>query len=653
MLLSFLSPRMVNTVDIKPFGHGKPQLQATASQTGDASSSNKPPNRHATASRFGSSTSSQTASSRKKFMSPESSLRSRLPWLDGKPPSKAPTPIAPPPTKPGKPFAASESSSPASSPSEPLRRGSNYPIRKRLPTLAEPVLQSFHTPTQSPSSEYTSLHDESPSRKGSSKLDVYDVAPVSDSPRRRSSRPEMSQVKTGGIAPVEPVRRRKSSAGATQIPLGPSRDQHPRDLTPRSEKTSFEPPFKRDMGLIDAVHPFKTPPSPMCGPLRSTTSAALPPPRKQRLDDPITRPFNQELDRMEDLMRQAGDLIDEAADSGRPEKIREVSSALHNASEIAIHQQSQKSLRPRYPRSLSASSVSSSDSQASVSSNHSGAKIIGKDGPYSPSRAHVPTYASGAIPRPRLDEGDSDVSPRRGRARRRSSFKTTKTLPVAISGTATRDFAHEAPQQPGRDWKYDRDHELGTQEPRKQPAAINVPIEDLRQPIATKPYTAYLADSPSPKQRLPPTQNQIYAADNDTPSPTDTTLRHRKVGTQDHGHVRRRHSSSSDFGQDNYTWKTPTRETTPVPWKYRVYGKTSSPAEDGHNTFDNSQQSRGVDLEKHAGLGKPRHRWHLGHARHEPIARKWSTFRKRFSASVACLNTALVGYILGVYVSWC
>ena len=41
----------------------------------------------------------------------------------------------------------------------------------------------------------------------------------------------------------------------------------------------------------------------------------------------------------------------------------------------------------------------------------------------------------------------------------------------------------------------------------------------------------------------------------------------------------------------------------------------------------------------------------FGRYRHKPVARSWRKSRKRFTATVACINTALIGYIIGVYVS--
>jgi MFS family permease len=39
------------------------------------------------------------------------------------------------------------------------------------------------------------------------------------------------------------------------------------------------------------------------------------------------------------------------------------------------------------------------------------------------------------------------------------------------------------------------------------------------------------------------------------------------------------------------------------------------------------------------------------HHRRQPIARNWSTGKKRFTATIACVNTALLGIIVGLYVS--
>jgi hypothetical protein len=42
---------------------------------------------------------------------------------------------------------------------------------------------------------------------------------------------------------------------------------------------------------------------------------------------------------------------------------------------------------------------------------------------------------------------------------------------------------------------------------------------------------------------------------------------------------------------------------------------------------------------------------HISHVRHQPVARKWNTSRKRLTAAMACVNTFVVGFQVGIYVS--
>lgn len=458
------------------------------------------------------------------------------------------------------------------------------------------------------------------------------------------------------------IARHKSYGAVTRLQMKPPVEQDAKELRARKERSSFEPAFPQRMGLLDAIHPFKDPPSPMCGPVYSTTMAALPPPPKQqidkqRMDDPITEPFNQALDRMEDLMRQAGDLIDEAADTGQPEEMRGASTVLRRASFIAKHPESQDSLRhhhrPPDP------GVSSSEYPSSLSSDGTSLKIIGRDGPSSPvgtARLHL---VSGAQTQPTISDASSDSSPKRGRTRHRSEPEVFQTPPImAYPNSATKDFAFPTPEE--RDWKYCGDHVLGRQGSRKSLAADKGPAQDLDQPIPTKPYTAYIADSPliSPGSEVPPLRRLTKIVDPDRrPSLHDSTLRHRKTTAHENTPVEQREAgrlNESDYssGRDGYGEGPSMRDTTPIPWKDRISAQTSKSSRKSHNTHEAQTDKHDGDPEKDAGRSRPhKHRkWHLGHHDPEPIARHWTTFRKRFSATVACLNTALVGYILGVYV---
>lgn len=72
----------------------------------------------------------------------------------------------------------------------------------------------------------------------------------------------------------------------------------------------------------------------------------------------------------------------------------------------------------------------------------------------------------------------------------------------------------------------------------------------------------------------------------------------------------------------------------------------------GRDKFNEKDYIGGDDLKgkRHITLGENQ-RWSIHHHRRQPIARNWSDPRKRFTAAVACLNTALIGIIIGIYVS--
>ncbi|KAF1988496.1 hypothetical protein K402DRAFT_461904 [Aulographum hederae CBS 113979] len=69
-------------------------------------------------------------------------------------------------------------------------------------------------------------------------------------------------------------------------------------------------------------------------------------------------------------------------------------------------------------------------------------------------------------------------------------------------------------------------------------------------------------------------------------------------------------------------------------------------------TFGNlDPNTRGLSIKrkKHFSL-RDHHNFSFGHHhRRQPIARKWSTLRKRWTATIACINTGLIGFIVGVY----
>ena len=70
----------------------------------------------------------------------------------------------------------------------------------------------------------------------------------------------------------------------------------------------------------------------------------------------------------------------------------------------------------------------------------------------------------------------------------------------------------------------------------------------------------------------------------------------------------------------------------------------------GSDKYDQNEylSSNALDGKHHVMLGQDQ-KWSIHHHKRQPIARNWSTPRKRATALVVCLNTALIGFIIGVY----
>ena len=72
----------------------------------------------------------------------------------------------------------------------------------------------------------------------------------------------------------------------------------------------------------------------------------------------------------------------------------------------------------------------------------------------------------------------------------------------------------------------------------------------------------------------------------------------------------------------------------------------------GRDKFDEKDYISADELKgKHHITLREHQHFSLNHHHRQPIARNWSTRRKRFTAFVTCINTALIGIIAGIYVS--
>ncbi|KAH9863763.1 hypothetical protein J1614_009695 [Plenodomus biglobosus] len=180
----------------------------------------------------------------------------------------------------------------------------------------------------------------------------------------------------------------------------------------------------------------------------------------------------------------------------------------------------------------------------------------------------------------------------------------------------------------------------------------NGPYLDDRSPTASLPSSEdineqhHLIFSTASNLLLPPPTAQATARDH-----VDLVLRPR---VRDHSHSRgrarrrvrgdsnhrpRRHQHRKSYGSDRSVSRSRHRQQ-PI----------SDSSHDGTSFDEEDQPEQRSKTELTVHDSTHRHTFNLHrHHRRQPIARNWSTGKKRITAIIACINTALLGIIIGVY----
>ena len=144
----------------------------------------------------------------------------------------------------------------------------------------------------------------------------------------------------------------------------------------------------------------------------------------------------------------------------------------------------------------------------------------------------------------------------------------------------------------------------------------------------------------------------------DTPSPRTNPVRQR----QPHGGSARPAALPTDADVQNHIRRHGEPPLLPrgTPVQQRGYGHSpvgntgsSSSYNWGRDKYDNEEYVSPEALRgRHHVTLRPNQKFSIHHHRRQPIARNWSTKRKRMVAAVACVNTALIGLLVGIYVSF-
>lgn len=199
----------------------------------------------------------------------------------------------------------------------------------------------------------------------------------------------------------------------------------------------------------------------------------------------------------------------------------------------------------------------------------------------------------------------------------------------------------------------------------KPPGAIQRPsigrINDIELPNERRQKKPVRRVEPTPTQTIPP---RISSRSWPSPPDTETPARHRRPK-----HHRPHLSDLFESPQYHQHPKAQDREA-PDPYDKQRGGSLVTDTRYGPNIPQNDSISKSITrdsgpttlLQRNISLRHPRRKhislnegqgFSLGrYHRRQPIAREWSTSRKRITATIACLNTVLVGLIAGIYVSY-
>jgi hypothetical protein len=324
------------------------------------------------------------------------------------------------------------------------------------------------------------------------------------------------------------------------------------------------------------------------------------------------------IDRLETLMQEAGNLATEAADQGRPDELSNVVEAQAVFRNGYSKEGTRNSTFPRQhtPLRFRVTNTSSDSSSSSSTSSSS--------------------FTSATVIRHRKQQ------PRHGVVELHTNRRQPPEAEMAHVHNV--DRPHSRGRTPLRDIRYGDSH------PRPKSSSSG------RQQADCQPVDKHTR---SPHHKV---HNRVTCAfDND----------HQKEGTHRDQlphpiipeTILRLQRRNTDLDSPPLPWSR--RNTIALPLDAGGPGARSgkyNKDEDRGRKHKPHKDSYLTSREYHIDVENPRP-WHtkteitgrksrseLLHFKKDPIARRWPHFRKRFTATTVCVNTALIGFIIGVYV---
>jgi hypothetical protein len=524
-------------------------------------------------------------------------MKSRLPWLEGK------SAVV---TSSGELCGPSPGPIPShSNPVPPHIRNQTIPVEKSRPRVYGGVTSN----SSSTASDATSRGTRPPLLRARFSPRDTDDKPL--------SRPVRGLRPPGGyhhIDPGSPSNTSKIELVTKKLVLPIKRDNLPMMQEPVKELRSRPTAIPLTKPVL---HTWSTPES---WPIESSNSDMVSPmstkhEKKRSFHEPE---LNAAIDRMEDLMQQAGELANEAVVHGRPQELSHIddaAAAFHSASHAS---RGHKSTTVHQPLRFRVTNTSS-ESGFSCSSSSSNANIV--------RQAHTSQDRH-----TRSEDGlfaGFDVDPFFSRGRTKHREINVNEPRVGVSGA--RDFAHPQRSRSRSRSSSSHKHWIGRRPTRKFTVFPNAPIDTFQ----AQSY---------PREAQDPRPIRLE-------SPQDA-LRQRKKTTQQTSLPPRpwvppHHNMTYEPAEGEFRQPEPTRRY--VNWDKEL---SKRPKQRNHHDFglESCAYQQRVDPEQAAARVRHGSRIEHVHTKRDPISRRWGVFRKRFVATVACVNTALVGFIIGIYV---
>jgi len=527
----------------------------------------------------------------------------RLPWLDGKS-SLASSPTAttsPPARKASVASRVAASPNPKGSPSIRSTASVSPLSRHATPSSmdAEPTTRVVDSPSPRRQSNTTTVERRVSSAGAGNPVTRARASTIFRASTVRSAPPPLRDVVLRRPSAVAHEPQKRLSIASAEVPEDPFEDERP-----RAESLAPVPDHLERVETPDSVIRPVQRNAYMASPPRIIKTVQMSPtqpvPRPTTFERVSTRRLSNAIEGLEDLVHEAANTAEDTADPRQMEEIHDIIEHARAAVQQASHDPAPNLMETSSPLEASSEEVTDFSSESS-------------DGAGSPSFV---------APVQRNILGDTEMSPT----------------------SRVRDTVHRGSD--AIDWVYQNTEHKARNRPLLSSSTSGRSSSRERSRLSSRSDARLLP--PDPVQTAP--RDHVDFVLRPARKHSRGRSRRRRVGGSELGARRRRHRRS---------WHSDTERSRSSQIRSCTRHHTS-----GFGSLDDSFDEedlhaagrpdgvRRYGTELHVRDQAHHHTFSLRrHHRKQPIARNWRTGKKRLTAAIACINTALLGIIVGIYAS--